>query len=690
MKCLLQWTVLMSFTLLMFTRPSWGAGMLIADGGNGGVLEIKEHTVNVTINNGIAVTEVTQVFLNTEDPQVEALYTFPVPRGASVSNFSMWINGKEMIGEVLEKKKAREIYESYKQTRRDPGLLEQVDIRTFEMRVFPIGPRAEQKVQVVYHQELEFDHDWARYVYPLASSTRKNVDQRATGKFALNVEVKSQVPITAMESTSHPKDFAIAKHSDNYHQASLETRGGDLSRDVVISYHTARPHTGIDLIPSRVPGEDGYFSLTLTAGNELAERDLAMDYVFVLDISGSMDNDGKLNLSRKTLGAFLNALSRDDRFEMLTFNVQANAHFKALKGADDAAKAEAMKFLDAQEARGGTVLAPALNSAYRYADPDRPLNVVLLSDGLTEESERAGLIQLIRNRPANARVFCIGVGNDVNRALLEQVAKESGGLAAFLSREDSFERAAQAFRRKLMRPAATEVKLEVAGVDAYDIEPRELGNLNHGMPVRMYGRYRTAGPAQVTLSALVAGKELKQSVNVEFPAEDRSNPQVERMWAWRRVDGLLKQADAAGSRKGVIEDVVRLGEGYSIATEYTSFIVLENDAEYQRWRIDRRNALRMTRDRDAAQALAMNLESIRAKAAADIGPVERPILAAAPVAKNNAFPTAQAPAATPGANRDVNLFGGGAIDPATILMVLGAAALAMLAGVMSKAQSRVK
>ena len=68
----------------------------------------------MTINNSIAVTQVDQVFVNTENRQVEALYTFPVPREASVSNFSMWIGGKEMIGEVVEKERAREIYESYK------------------------------------------------------------------------------------------------------------------------------------------------------------------------------------------------------------------------------------------------------------------------------------------------------------------------------------------------------------------------------------------------------------------------------------------------------------------------------------------------------------------------------------------------------------------------------------------------
>ena len=115
--------------------------------------------------------------MNTENRMVEALYTFPVPKGASVSNFSMWIGGKEMIGEVVEKERAREIYESYKQTRRDPGLLEQVDYKRFEMRIFPIPAGAEQRVKLTYYQELDTDHDWATYVYPLATVSRPGIDQ---------------------------------------------------------------------------------------------------------------------------------------------------------------------------------------------------------------------------------------------------------------------------------------------------------------------------------------------------------------------------------------------------------------------------------------------------------------------------------------------------------------------------------
>ena len=365
------------------------AGLLIADGGFGGVLEIKEQDVKVTINNGIAVTQIDQVFVNTEQRQVEALYTFPVPKGASVANFSMWINGKEMIGEVIEKERAREIYNSYKRVKRDPGLLEQTDYKTFEMRIFPIAAGAEQRVRVAYYQQLDYDHNQGTYVYPLATVTRTNIDQRTTGKFALTMDIQSAVPITSMNSPSHGDMVVTAKHTDEYWQASLETDGGDLARDVVINYDTARPNTGLDLVASKQKGEDGFFLVTLTAGEELAKADGAgADYVFILDVSGSMAHDGKLRLSSGSIKAFIDQLGDGDRFELVTFNVKPTMLFSRLTDAQDNAKAEAQVFLDSQQARGGTSLHPAIMTAYKYGDPDRELNVVILSDGMTGQSER--------------------------------------------------------------------------------------------------------------------------------------------------------------------------------------------------------------------------------------------------------------------------------------------------------------
>lgn len=117
----------------------------------------------------------------------------------------------------------------------------------------------------------------------------------------------------------------------------------------------------------------------------------------------------------------------------------------------------------------------------------------------------------------------------MNRPLLEQLAQDSGGLAAFLSHGDNFERAAKAFRRKLMRPAATNLQLDFGGIEVYDIEPKSLPNLYHGAPVRVYGRYHGSGTGNVGLRANVNGTELKKTAQLDFPAADSANPEIERL-----------------------------------------------------------------------------------------------------------------------------------------------------------------
>jgi Ca-activated chloride channel family protein len=660
-------------------QSAQAAGLLIADGGLGGVLAIEEHTVRVTVNSGIAVTEVTQLFRNTENRQVEALYSFPVPRGATVANFSMWINDKEMVGEVMEKNQARQIYNSYKQQRKDPGLLEQTDYRTFEMRVFPIAPNARQKVQITYYQELDADHDSVTYVYPLATVASRKADQKVAGKFALSFEAKSEVPIVDVASPSHGNEFVVVKHTKNYAQASLEASGGDLGRDVVLTYRVDRPRTGVDAIASKVGGEDGYFYLTLTAGDELVPHNTGMDYVFVVDISGSMADDGKLRTSRQSIEAFIKGLEKDDRFEIVTFNVAANPLFRQLRAASEDNRRQGVAFLESQQARGGTVLGPAITTSYRYRDPDRPLNVVILSDGLTDQRDRAELLALMRQRPSNARVFCIGVGNDVDRPLLEQLADDAGGLAAFISRDDDFARTAQAFRRKLSRPAATNVELKFDGVEVYDLEPKTLPSLYHGMPVRLYGRYRKGGAANVTVRADLVGSELLQHTTINLPANASEIPEIERMWAFHKMQRLLRDADRTGSRDAVIDEVVRLGEAYSIVSEYTSFLVLENDAEYQRWKLERRNALRIERDRKRQRQLDSQLASLRRAVPEDLGPASeaRQSAAAPPVPAPSMQGSRPAAARSPRSFPSQSGGGGGALDPLTGGIALSLAARAL-------------
>ncbi|MCR9246930.1 MAG: VIT and VWA domain-containing protein [bacterium] len=672
------------------TTPTPG-GLLIADGGLGGVLEILSHDVRVTINNGIAVTSIDQVFHNTEGRTVEALYTFPVPKNASVANFSMWIAGKEMVGEVVEKRRAREIYDSYKRVNRDPGLLEQVDYSTFEMRIFPIAADAEQRVRIEYYQELDVDNDWCTYTYPLATTTRPGLDSSVKGRFSLTLEAKSPVPMRAMKSTSHPDEFVVATHADTYHEASMELSGGDLSRDVVLAWRLERARTGLDFLASRQDGEDGFLQMTLTAGKELENRDVGMDYVFVSDVSGSMANAGKLGLSQNQVRAFIDALGPEDRFELVSFSVQSATLFGGLAAVNDESRTMAAEFLGSQRARGGTRLRPALEAAFRYLDADRPLNVVILSDGMTEQNENRELLRLIRGRPAGARMFCIGVGNEINRPLLRQVAESTGGLAAFLSRGDDFERRAAAFRRKLTRPAIADVTVTIDGVAVHDMEPAVLPSLFHGSPLRMYARYRGHGKATVKLTGTIEGAPFAEVYDIDLPRAQASNPEIERMWAWHRVQALMDREREEGDTGRHVPEIVRLCEGFSIPGEHASFLVLENDQEYRRWKIERKNATRLARDRQARSALREQLDRLRSDAEKLVGPQpelapEREPLAdarsnrPAPSRNRKQSPPTQRPSPRRSNHGDSGgRSGAGAFDPLTGSLLLGGLALAGVA-----------
>ena len=622
---LLSLSFWVSILSLILASPMnvFSAGLLVADGGFGGILSIREHDVRVTINNGIAVTHVTQVFRNEENRQVEALYTFPVPKSATVSNFSMWIGGKEMIGEVIEKERAREIYNSYKRQRRDPGLLEQTNYKTFEMRIFPIAPNADQKVEITYYQEVDIDHDWGTYVYPLATASRSDIDPRVQGRFSINFDVLSAVPLAGIDSPSHGDEFVFDQSLTNHARASFEVVDGSLATDVVLSFQLKRARTGIDIITSKESGEDGFFLLTMTVGDDLSQLDTGMDYVFILDVSGSMANDGKLLLSRDAISAFINTLSRADRFEVMSFNVRPELAFNELRNSTSENKEAGLQFLSARQAKGGTELKSALLTAFKYVDSDRPLNLIILSDGMTEQHERQILLRSLKDRPTNSRVYCIGVGNEVNRPLLEQLADDTGGLSSFISRGDNFQRQAQAFRRKVTRPAVIDIDLQFGGGAVYDIVPDKVPNLYHGSPVKVYGRYRQSGVVELTLSGTILGSEFTKTETIDFPPSDLDNPEIDRMWALKKIDVLQKKTDRGGSRNDAVDEIIRLGEVYSIVTEYTSFLVLENDAEYRRWKIERKNVLRTTRDRNAQQRLQASLDTIRNHAVSAIGPLDR-------------------------------------------------------------------
>src|SRR6266849_4080227 len=142
---------LLVVTVLLASSASAGAtGLLIPTEKKLPPLAMLNHKVDIAIEDQVAVTRIEQTFRNHTDRQLEATYIFPVPKGASVRKFSMWVDGKEVPGELVEADKARQIYTSIVQRTLDPGLLEYMGTTLLKLRVFPVPAKGDQKIALSY------------------------------------------------------------------------------------------------------------------------------------------------------------------------------------------------------------------------------------------------------------------------------------------------------------------------------------------------------------------------------------------------------------------------------------------------------------------------------------------------------------------------------------------------------------
>src|SRR5262245_17389274 len=188
-------TLLATLVLLVGTlSPVQAAGLLIPEEKEAlPPLAMLNHKVTIAIEDQVAVTRVEQTFRNHTDRQLEATYVFPVPKGASVNKFTMWVDGKETKGELVEAEQARSIYTSLVRRTHDPGLLEYMGNNLLRMRVFPIPPRSDQRVAISYTSVANKEAGVVEYVYPLKT------DGKATAtleKFSIDATIKSQHNVT--------------------------------------------------------------------------------------------------------------------------------------------------------------------------------------------------------------------------------------------------------------------------------------------------------------------------------------------------------------------------------------------------------------------------------------------------------------------------------------------------------------
>ncbi|MFZ3050795.1 MAG: VIT domain-containing protein [Methanothrix sp.] len=536
-------------------------------------LAIKYHHVDIQIKDQVATTRVDQVFVNDNPWAAEGTYIFPLPQGAAVSDFVMWVDGKAVHGEILEADEARTIYDDVVRRMKDPALLEYVGRKALKASVFPIPPGEERKIELEYSQILPVENGLVHYIYPLST---ERFSSRPLEDLVVRAQIESREPLKAVYSSRH--EVSIDREDDYHALLGLEQSDVLPDRDFELFYTISSEKIGLNLLSFKEEGQDGFFLLLAAPDVKVNEEEIVVkDIILVLDTSGSMQGE-KMDQAKEAARYVLDHLNPLDRFAIVSFATTTRSFSPSLQPASQADKGK--DFLDRLEAMGSTDINRAMIEAVGLAEEVRPTTLIFLTDGLPTEGVTvtgAILDNVAREAPDNVRIFSFGVGDDVDTDLLDQISLDHGGASTYVRPGEEIDEEVSAFYRKVKIPILSDLSLDWGDIIVDQVYPQRIPDLFAGSQLILLGRYREGGPVKIILKGMVNQEERSYTYeDLSFRKED-GDDFIPRLWATRAVGYYLTQIRLYGEKQEWIDSIVSLSTRYGIITPYTSFLIQEKD-----------------------------------------------------------------------------------------------------------------
>lgn len=537
---------------------------------------VKHHRVQVVLHDQVARTEVDQVFHNPSQRQLEGTYLFPVPDQASLSHFSIEVDGKLQPAELLKAGQARSIYEEIVRRRIDPGLLEYAGDNLFRARIFPIPAQGDKEMKLAYEEVIPRQENLNHYHYEL--STEK-FSQQPLENVSISIDLKSKQALKNIYSPSH--EISVQRLSDHEARVSWEASKITPDTNFDLYYSTSDDAIGASLLTYQEPGEDGYFLLLASPKVKWdQEKTLPKDMTFVVDTSGSMSGS-KIEQARKALVYTLQQLEAQDHFQLLPFSDAVRPFSERPLKANRTEIQRAVSFSRTLPATGGTDINSALLQALQRQKRDGGVPMILF---LTDGDPTVGVTdfqQILKNVQAanakRARLFVFGVGYDVNIPFLDTLAQQNHGAAEYVRPEENIEVKVSHLVSQISHPILSGLKLSYGSMPTSDILPQELPDFFKGSQLMIVGRYKGSGNRTLTLKGQIDGQERQYTFPQQFFAPGHTeHGYLPRLWATRKIGYLLDQIRLQGQNKELLEEVVRLSKKYGIITEYTSFLVRDD------------------------------------------------------------------------------------------------------------------
>ena len=594
-------------------------------------LALTKHFARVRIVGNVARTEVEETFRNDSGTTLEGIYRFPLPPDARIARLALDVNGEMEDGAFIERDRASKIWRGVIRRAtpqaerrpqeefiwvpgpwRDPALLEWQNGGRFELRIFPIPANGERRVIIAYEQTVAPHAGGRRYVYPLPHSADASTK---VGWFNLDLRVAGHDP--AVPVKMHNYEAQAVPEADATRLQMVQTNflpAGDVVVDYALEggnremrYWTYDgPAVAAPSVDAAQPGSNrGSAAEVVDAQRALAAdtrpyvvfairpelpvrtENRPRDYVIVVDSSQSMVGERYTRAVRLVTG-IIAEMDRRDRFTLMACDASCQSKPGGPRPPSSEAAAEAQAWLQTIRPAGATDLVATVRAAAGAAGQtvDRDVRVLYIGDGMaTVGHRRASAVSAMVSslaRGSQLTFSTVGIGGDADTLVLSAIARAGGGHYVPYVPGQHPSGTALAVLESTYGVALRDARLELPpGVT--DVAPTELPTLRAGEEVIVAARFAGEVRGEVVLRGTVGGQPYEDRYPVLVqPSSAAGNAFVPRLWAAASIDRLQLRG-----RPEDRDHIVALSRGYGVMSRHTSLLVLESEAMFRAFGVDR-------------------------------------------------------------------------------------------------------
>ena len=560
-------------------------------------LPLKSTSTKVNIAGVIADVKIKQVYTNTSEETIEAVYVFPGSTKSAIYGMQMKIGERIIVAKIKEKEVAKQLFEQAKEEGKNASLLQQHRPNVFQMNVANIKPGQTIEVELFYNEIIIPEAGIYEFVYPKVVGPRY-ADEAGIQKekwvvnphtnpkahknttfskptFNIDVNLNSSLPLHQVKSTSH--EVNINYNSKKSASITLKNPNTiDSDADYILSYSLSggKIQTGISLYQGE---KENFFLMMMEPPKRVNSKTIVpREYVFIIDVSGSM-NGFPLDVTKKLMKELLIKLTPEDKFNILLFASASDVLANESLPVTPENISKGIAFIEKEPGSGSTELLPALKRTLNLPKAEGySRSVIITTDGYVTVEKEA--FDLIRENLGKANFFAFGIGGNVNRYLIEGLARVGQGEPLIITSENEATKKAVKFISYIQSPILTNIKVKFKDFDVYDVEPASFPDMFAERPILIYGKWKGTPKGEIKITGKNSHQKFKNSIAISESNLTEDNEALKYLWARNKIMSL-SDYNRLSNAEGYKAEITELGLKYNILTQYTSFVGIDDKVE---------------------------------------------------------------------------------------------------------------